>query len=131
MRELMVSVLPEKPPFSLRFATENMRVEAGSKATVEMIAERSWADFKGPITVNGLSLPNPVKLAQASIAEGKSSVSLAIEVQANAKPGDYTICASGQAQVPFTKDPMKPKANTLVTLPSRPITITVTEKPKK
>lgn len=131
MRELMVSVLPEKPPFSLRFATENLRVEAGSKATVEMIAERSWADFKGPITVNGLSLPNPVKLAQASIAEGKSSVSLAIEVQANAKPGDYTICASGQAQVPFTKDPMKPKANTLVTLPSRPITIMVTEKPKK
>ena len=41
-------------------------------------------------------------------------------------PGDYTLTILGQAQVPFSKDPMKPKANTLVTLACRPVTITVT-----
>jgi hypothetical protein len=70
-------------------------------------------------------------MPQITIGEGKTAGTMTIEVQPNARPGDYTVCASGQGQVPFTKDPSKPKANTLVTLPSTPITITVTEKPKK
>ena len=130
-RDLMVAVIPQKPPFSLRFATESVRVEAGSKASVELICERPGPDFKGAVTVNGLSLPGPVKMPQITIAEGKGSGSLTIEVPQGARAGDYTVSVSGQGQVPFTKETGKPKANTLVTLPSRPITITVTEKPKK
>lgn len=130
-RDLMVSVLPGKPPFSLRFAKETIRIEAGSKATVELICERPWPDFKGGVTVNGLSPPGPVKMPQITIGEGKTAGTMSIEVQPGARPGDYTVCASGQGQVPFALDKAKPKANTLVTLPSRPITITVTEKPKK
>lgn len=130
-RDIMVAIVPAKPPFSLRFASEAIRVEAGSKATVELVCDRPPQDFKGAVTVNGLGLPGPVKMPQITIGEGKTTGTMTIEVQPNARPGDYTVCASGQAQVPFTKDPSKPKANTLVTLPSRPITITVTEKPKK
>ena len=70
-------------------------------------------------------------MPQITIAEGKGSGSLTIEVPQGARAGDYTVSVSGQGQVPFTKETGKPKANTLVTLPSRPITITVTEKPKK
>lgn len=130
-RDLMVSIIPEKPPFSLRFASEALRIEPGSKAAVGIVCDRHWPDFKGSVTVNGLSLPGPVRMPQATIPEGKATGTLLIEVQAGARPGDYTVCASGQAQVPFTKESGKAKANTLVTLPSRPITITVPEKPRK
>ena len=53
-------------------------------------------------------------------------------VQAGTRPADYTLAVLGQAQVPFNKDATKPdKPNTLVSIPSRPLTITVTEPPKK
>jgi hypothetical protein len=53
-------------------------------------------------------------------------------VQAGLKPADYTVVVLGQGQVPFNKDASKPeKPNTLVSIPSRPLTITVTEPPKK
>ena len=128
-RELMVAVVAEKPPFALRFAKETIEIEAGAKATVDLICDRPWADFKGAVTVNGLTPPGPVKMSQVVVAEGKTAGTMTIEVQAGARPGNYTVTASGQGQVPFTKDPTKPKANTLVTLPSHPITLVV--KPKK
>ena len=57
---------------------------------------------------------------------------LSINVQQGTRPGDYTLTVLGQAQVPFHKDPKSAdRPNTLVSIPSRPITITVTEPPKK
>ena len=56
----------------------------------------------------------------------QTEATVTIEVQPNARPGSYTLAVVGQAQVPFNKDPkaaMKP--NTLVTLPSRPVTLVV------
>jgi hypothetical protein len=51
------------------------------------------------------------------IAEGKSEATVTFEVQ---------------AQVPFTKDPKTAtKPNTLVTLPSRPVTLVVRPAAKK
>jgi hypothetical protein len=64
-----------------------------------------------------------MKLSQVFIGVGKTSVSMTIEIQGGARPGSYTLTSSGQAQVLFTKDPTKPKANTLVTLPSQPVTL--------
>lgn len=129
MRELVVAVVAEKPPFALRFAKDTIEIEAGAKATVDVICDRPWSDFKGAVTVNGLTPPGPVKMSQVVVAEGKSAGTMTIEIQAGARPGNYTVTATGQAQVPLTKDPMKPKANTLVTLPSHPVTVVV--KPKK
>jgi hypothetical protein len=67
-------------------------------------------------------------MSQVVVAEGKTAGTMTIEVQAGARPGNYTVTASGQGQVPFTKDPTKPKANTLVTLPSQPVTLVVKAK---
>ena len=49
-----------------------------------------------------------------------------LEVQANARPGVYTIALTGQGQVPLAKDPKATtKPNTLVQLPSRTVTLVV------
>ena len=131
MRELIVAVLPEPTPFAVSFASDTATVEAGKKIDVKIQCERPWADFKGAITVNGLSLPNPVKIAQVTIPEGKTEATVTLDVQNGTRPGEYTFALLCQAQVPFTKDATKPKTNTLVSLPSRPITLTVTAAPGK
>ena len=53
------------------------------------------------------------------------------EVQAGARPGEYTVALQCQAQVPFAKDLKGAKPNTLVALPSRPIAIAVKASVKK
>ena len=56
----------------------------------------------------------------------KTEVTVTLEVQAGARPGEYTVALTGQGQVPFAKDPKATaKPNTLVPLPSRPITVVV------
>jgi hypothetical protein len=41
-------------------------------------------------------------------------------------PGKYTLSVTGQAQTPFNKDAnAKERPNTLVSLPSRPVTLTI------
>ena len=64
-------------------------------------------------------------MANVSIAEGKSEVVVAFDIRAGARAGDYTLTVLGQSQVPYQKDAKAAKANSLVTIPSRPITITV------
>ena len=63
-------------------------------------------------------------MANVSIAEGKSEVVVTFDIPAGARAGDYTLTVLGQSQVP-QKDAKAAKANSLVTIPSRPITITV------
>ena len=88
--------------------------------------ERLWPDFKGAVTLIPLSFPNPIKMNTATIAEGKTEVTITLEVQANARPGEYTVALTGQGQVPFAKDPKAAtRPNTLVPIPSRPLTVVV------
>ena len=73
-----------------------------------------------------LYLPNAIKAGPVSVAEGKSEAVVVLEVAANTRPGEYTIAFTGQAQVPFAKDPKATtRPNTLVPLPSRPVTVVV------
>jgi hypothetical protein len=129
-RELVVAVRGDAP-FALTPAVETLEVEAGKKVELKVACERLWPDFKGNVTVVPLSLPNPVKMGSVTIPEGKIEATATIEVQANAKPGTYTITLQGQGQVPFGKDAKTPAKPTLVSLPSRPITIVVTPAAKK
>ena len=122
-RELAVAVR-DSAPYSLKFATERIEVEAGKKTEINLQLERIWPEFKSSVNILPSLLPGPIKMANASIAEGKPEATIAFDIQANAKPGEYTIAVIGQAQVPFSKDP-KTKANTLVSQPSRPITLVV------
>jgi hypothetical protein len=61
-----------------------------------------------------------------TIGADKGEATVVLEVQANARPGEYTVVLTGQGQVPFAKDPKATaRPNTLVPLPSRPITLVV------
>ena len=79
----------------------------------------------------GLAFPGPIKMNAVSIAESQSEAPVTFEVQAGARPGEYTVALQCQAQVPFAKDSKGAKPNTLVALPSRPIAIAVKAPAKK
>jgi hypothetical protein len=124
-RELMVAIAGENAPFALTPAVEKIEVEAGKKAEVVVKCERLWPDFKGTVTLIPLSFPGPIKMNTATVAADKTESTVTLEVQANARPGEYTVALTGQGQVPFAKDPKSARPNTLVPLPSRPITVVV------
>jgi hypothetical protein len=125
-RELVVAIAGEAAPFALTPATEKIEVEAGKKIDLQLKCERLWPEVKGNVNIIPLSLPNPFKMAPVTLAESKSEATVALEVQANARPGEYTITFTGQAQVPFAKDPKATaRPNTLVPMPSRPLTVVV------
>ena len=125
-RELVVAVASEAAPFALAPAIEKIEVEAGKKVDVVVKCERLWPDFKGPVTLIPLSFPGPIKMNTATIAADKTEATVSLEVQAGARPGEYTVALTGQGQVPFAKDPKAAaRPNTLVPLPSRPITLVV------
>ena len=61
-----------------------------------------------------------------SITGDQQEMMVTITVQNNTRPGDYALAVLGQAQVPFNKDgAATERPNTLVSLPSHPITIRV------
>jgi hypothetical protein len=124
-RALAMAVRPSAP-FALRFAVERVEVAAGKKAELKLQLDRHWPDFKGNLTVLPLSFPGSFRMSNTPVPAGKTEVPVTIDVQANARPGEYTLAVLGQAQVPFNKDDKAAqKANTLVTAPSRPLTVVV------
>lgn len=124
-REIFLSVR-ETAPFGLQFDQDKLTVEAGKKVDAKLLLKRHWPDFTGSLSLQTFAFPGQVKANLPQFAAGANDATITLDVQANTPPGDYTLTILGQAQVPFTKDAMKPKANTLVTLPCRPLTITVT-----
>ena len=122
----------ERSPFSLAIEPDRISVEAGKKTDVKLRLTRHWGDFKNAVNYQPLNFPGSFQLGNGTIAADQTEVTLSITVQAGTRPADYTLTVLGQAQVPFNKDATKPdKPNTLVSIPSRPLTITVTEPPKK
>jgi hypothetical protein len=124
-RELVVAVR-DSAPFGLRFEPERVEVEAGKAAQLKLKLARHWADFRGDVNVLPLEFPGQFRLAATKIAAGQDELTVTIDVQGGTRPGEYTLAALGQAQVPFNKDPeAKDRPPTLVSLPSRPLTIAV------
>ena len=129
-RELALAIR-ESAPFSLRFGVERLEIEAGTKAEVKLQLERHWPDFKNAVNVLPLSTSNSVRMGNVIVAPDKSEATITLDVPANAKPGEYTFAVQGQAQVPYNKDPKAmQKPNTLVSQPSRPMTVVVMAKKK-
>ncbi len=125
-RELVVAVA-DTAPFAVAPLQDRITIEAGKKADLKLTCARLQPDFKAAVTLSGLTLPNPLKVSTASISEGQTEAAVTVEVQANARPGEYTMALQCQAQVPFSKDAKATtRPNTLVTTPSRPVTIVVT-----
>jgi hypothetical protein len=125
MRETLIAVR-ERAPFSLKFATDRLTVVAGQKVDAKLQLARLWPDSTEPLNVLALNWPGNFKMNNAQFAGGTAEMTLPIEVQAGTRPGEYTLGILGQGQVPFTKAADgKDKKNTLVSLPSQPVTITV------
>jgi hypothetical protein len=124
-RQLVVAIR-DSAPFHVAPMEERVEVEAGKKVEVKLQCQRLWPDFKSPVNVTALAFPGPIKTGTLSIPADKTEATATIDVQPNARPGEYVLALQTQAQVPFTKDPKAAtKPNTLVTLPSRPIKLVV------
>jgi hypothetical protein len=110
----------------MQFASDVVEVKAGEKKEVKLNLQRHWDDFKNEITVSPLTFPSGFGMPTAKFAGDQAELTVTIDVQQGRPAGDYTMTVLGQAQVPFNKDPAaKERPNTLVSLPSRPITLRV------
>jgi hypothetical protein len=131
MRELVIGVR-DRAPYSLKIVPDRMTVEAGRKAELRIVATRLWDGFQEKITIIPLAFPGNFNFGSLDIPAGQLEAPFSIDVQAGTAPGDYTLSALGQAQVPYNKDPQAAqKPNTLVSMPSLPVTITVAAPQKK
>jgi hypothetical protein len=130
-RELAVSIR-DKSPFAFALVPGKITVESGQKVEIKLQLTRLWPDFVGAVNYQPLNFPGQFQLGNGTIPAGQTETTLSINVQAGTRPGDYTLTMLGQAQVPFNKDPAATeKPNTLVSVPSQPISVTVTEPAKK
>ncbi|MCA9222722.1 MAG: PPC domain-containing protein, partial [Planctomycetales bacterium] len=121
----------ERGPFDLRIEPESLEVEAGQEASLKLRLRRLWPEFEAKVTVQPLSFPGQFQLGNFDINPNQTEAELKIKVQPNTNPGRYTLSVLGQGQVPFNKDPAaEQRPNTLVSTPSRPVTLIVTA-PKK
>lgn len=124
-RELVVAVR-DSAPYRLEWASNRLDVEAGKTVDAKLKLIRRWPDFEAQLTVQPLAFPGNFKLSNTDFSGDQTELTLPITVQAGTRPGDYTLCVLGQAQVPFNKDAAAAnRPNTLVSLPSQPLTLTV------
>jgi hypothetical protein len=135
-RSAMLAVRPGAP-YSLVPSLDKPALMQGDKGTLKVKLTRLSPDFKTPLTVQatpnelppGLSLNNNQPI---TIAPNATEGTLPINVPPNLPPGTYNIVLHTQTQMPYSKDAMaKQKPNTLVVLPSAPVTLTVLPKKTK
>jgi hypothetical protein len=129
-RRLAIAVR-ESAPFALQFEPEKITVAAGQEAEIELKLARLWPDFTESVSIQPLFFPGQFQLQNFEIPAGQTSAKVKIAVQANTRPGDHTLAVLGQGQVPYNKyAAAAEKPKTLVSLPSRPITLSVVATPK-
>lgn len=130
LREFVLGVR-ETAPYAVRFDPAQVECEAGKSTEVRVVAKRFWPEFQGAIPLVSPNVPGFLQIGNQTIPAGQSELKFTLTVQGGLRPGTYTVALSCQAQVVFSKDPAKqPPQNTLVTLPTAPLTVVVTE-PKK
>lgn len=127
-RQLALAVR-DSAPYAIRFEPESTTIVAGQKVDVKLKLERRWEKFNASVNVLPLSLPGGFKYSNQEIPAGAMEVTIPLEVNPGTRPGVYTLSLLGQAQVPFNKDPAAAdKPNTLVSLPTSAIQVTVVAK---
>lgn len=127
-RKLALAVR-ERAPFALSIEPAKVEVESGKSVELTVKAVRHQADFKTNITLQPLMFQGSFSMPNGNILDGASDTKVTITVRDGTRPGDYMLTLLGQGQVPFHKDPAATsRPNTLVSLPSTPVTITVLPK---
>lgn len=126
-RSLMIAVR-EKSPYRLEWETATASVEAGKNLELNVKLIRNQTDWQNDVTLQNLAFPGNFQMPNSNFGGSESVKKISISVDKNTRPGAYTLAILGQAQVPFNKDPnSKEKPNTLVSLPSLPLTIQVSK----
>jgi hypothetical protein len=130
MRRLPIAVR-DVAPFEVTIEPAQATIEAGKKVDLKLRLVRRWPDAKNAVTIQPLSFPGNFKLGNQEFKPDVAELTVSLEVQSGTRPGDYTLALLAQSQVPFHKDAaMANKPNTLVSLPSRTLRVTVTAPPK-
>lgn len=125
MRSLVIAVR-EGAPYRLEWDQQQVEAEDGKTVDLKLRLTRRIADWKNDVTIQALAFPGNFQMSNGSITGDQQETTVTITVQKGTKPGQYTLALLGQSQVPFNKDPAATdRPNTLVSLPSQPVTITV------
>jgi hypothetical protein len=128
-RDLIIAVR-DGAPYRLEWASDRIEVEAGKVAEAKLKLVRRWSDFKNEVTVQNLAFPGNFQMNNTSFAGDQAEIAVPITVQGGTRAGEYTLAVLGQGQVPFNKDSKATdRPNTLVSLPSRPLTLVVKPSP--
>jgi hypothetical protein len=80
-----------------------LTVERGAKLEIPIKVTRR-GDFKDPLTLAAIGLPQNVKAANVTIAANASDGKLVVETAANSPLGDFTLLASTQLKVNYARD---------------------------
>jgi hypothetical protein len=125
MSEFILTVT-EPAPFRLDLP-ERITVEQNKPVEVPVTVTRLWPQFTETVTLASYLMPGGFSWNNLQpIGSGQTHGTVQLVVP-NVKPGDYTVTLLGQAQVPFNKDPeAKDRPRTLVSMPARSLTVTVT-----
>jgi hypothetical protein len=124
-RELAAAIV-EKAPFFVIPEKERIEAKAGDKLELKVQIKRLWPEFTGELKLLPLSWPGNFQMSEQPVAAGASEATVTMTIQNGTTANEYTLALLAQAQVPYSKDPAaKERPNTLVSLPSRPITIAI------
>lgn len=125
MRDLVIAVR-DGAPYRLEWNQQSIEAEAGKSIDLKLRLTRRIPDWKNDVTIQPLAFPGNFNMPNGNITGDQQEATVTIKVQNGTRPGKYTLTVLGQSQVPFNKDAAATdRPNTLVSLPSQPITITV------
>jgi hypothetical protein len=105
MSRTIVMAVRSSAPYALAAVPAAPSVMKGGKIDVKVMLQRRWPQFKGPVQLNGLDLPNGFDLSPASIGGDAAEATLKLSVSGGVRPGRYMVVVRGEAQASFSKDP--------------------------
>ena len=122
----MAATIALKAPFFVVPEKERALAKAGDKLELKVQIKRLWPEFTGDLKLLPLSWPGNFQMPELPVAAGVNEATVTITIASGTAPQEYTLALLAQAQVPYSKDPAaKERPNTLVSLPSRPITVSI------
>ncbi|MDC0274386.1 hypothetical protein OAK91_06610, partial [Planctomycetaceae bacterium] len=131
VRELVIAVR-DGAPYRLEWEFPIIEAEAGKTVDMKLKLTRRLADWNNDVSIQPLAFPGNFKMSNSAFKSDEKEKTVTFTVQPGTRPGNYTLAILGQSQVPFHKDPeSKDRPNTLVSLPSQPLTITVLPETKE
>jgi hypothetical protein len=93
-----LTVRPAHRDFALRLESDHLNVVQGGKAEVGLIVRRTGG-FTGAIDLTAHGLPDGLRIEPARVAEGQTTVKLAVVAKADARPTDAPLRIRGKATI--------------------------------